>query len=68
MSQLPDTDMSFAPLGAEAMMQNAMQEQAFTSVIDDALAQVRNPQPMISSFPSAYDEKLRQLIDAVPVE
>lgn len=68
MSQLSDTDMSFAPLGTEALMQNAMQEQAFTSIIDDALAQVRNPQHMVSSFPSVYDEKLRQLIDAIPVE
>lgn len=68
MSQLPELDMSFAPLGAELDMEMAQQHQQFESMIDEAISMVEQPMGVVDEFPTMYDEKLRQLIDAVPME
>lgn len=69
MSQmLPEQDMTFAPLGAEQTADMMMQQQQAFGLIDAALKQVQQPQGSVADFPSIYDDKLRQLIDAVPVE
>lgn len=69
MSQMmPEQDMTFAPLGAEQDASVLMQQQQAFGLIDEALKQVQRPQGNVLDFPSIYDDKLRQLIDAVPVE
>lgn len=68
MSQMMEEDLSFAPLGAEQEIEAAVQSQQAFSLIDAALQQVRNVSNNVIDFPSIYDEKLRQLIDAVPME
>lgn len=68
MSQMMEEDLSFAPLGAEQELEAAVQSQQVFGLIDAALQQVRNVSNNVIDFPSIYDEKLRQLIDAVPME
>lgn len=68
MSQMMEEDLSFAPLGAEQEIEYAVQTQQVFGLIDAALQQVKNVNNSVVDFPSVYDEKLRQLIDAVPVE
>lgn len=68
MSQLQELDMSFAPLGAELDLEAAQQHQQFEGLIDEAISMVEQPMGLVDDFPTMYDEKLRQLIDAVPME
>lgn len=68
MSQMMEQDMTFAPLGAEQDAAVLMQQQQIFGLIDTALQQVQQPSGSINDFPSIYDGKLRQLIDAVPME
>lgn len=72
MSQLPmidEQDMSFAPLGAELTIEAQQQNQQVENLLDEALELVEQPMGVVfDEFPSIYDDKLRQLIDAVPVE
>lgn len=72
MSQIPVTeeqDMSFAPLGAELAIETHAQNQQVDNLLDEALELVEQPMGIVvDEFPSIYDDKLRQLIDAVPVE